>query len=150
MTTEPSRQEQIGHEPRTVAPTPRTRVVSEGDAWFTFAGVMFVIVGAANLLWGVAALDARPYLPETGLLVGTLDTWGWISLVWGALLVLDGILLFSRNRIAAGLGIAMALIAAIFWLFTLPVFPVWSLLMIGVASLIIYGLSTRLEYTDFD
>lgn len=141
MTTEPS-----SEQPRTVAPTRRTTV--EGDAWFTFAGVMFVVAGAANLLWGIGALDAKSYLPESGLLFGTLDTWGWISLVWGALLVLNGVLLFSRSQLAAGLGIAMALIAAIFWLVALPVLPIWSLLMIGVATLIIYGLATRLEYSD--
>lgn len=44
--------------------------------WLTFAGVMFLIGGAANILWGAGALDNKSYLPESGLLFSTLDTWG--------------------------------------------------------------------------
>ncbi len=32
-----------------------------GGGWFTFAGVMFVISGVANLLWGLAALANKRF-----------------------------------------------------------------------------------------
>lgn len=126
----------------------RAQREATGDGWITFAGVMFLIGGAANILWGAGALDSKSYLPESGLLFSTLDTWGWISVIWGLVMLATALLVLSRTAAGVGLGIVVAVISAIFWLFALPVLPIWSLLIIGLDALIIYGLATQAKVTE--
>lgn len=116
--------------------------------WLTFAGVMFLIGGAANILWGAGALDSKSYLPESGLLFSTLDTWGWISIIWGLVMLATALMVFARMAAGIGLGIGVAATSAVFWLFALPVLPIWSLLIIGLDALIIYGLATQAETVE--
>lgn len=116
-----------------------------GGGWFTFAGVMFVISGASNLLWGFAALDRKQYLPEDGLLFSTLDLWGWISIIWGAAALLGAWLLLNQMRSAVVYGVSMATLSAIFWLFAMPVLPIWSLAIIAIDVLIVFGLVSSAE-----
>lgn len=116
-----------------------------GGGWFTFAGVMFIIGGASNLLWGFAALDSKSYLTEGGLLFSTLTFWGWVSIIWGCLAIACAWMLLSRSASAAGFGVAMATLSAIFWLFALPVLPIWSLAIIAIDVLIVFGLISDAE-----
>ena len=119
-----------------------------GSGWFTFAGFMFIIAGAANLMWGFAALDSKQYLPEAGLLFSTLDFWGWVSIIWGiAALTCSGMLL-TRSSMAVPMGVTMATLSAIFWLFALPVLPIWSLVIIAIDVLIVYGLVSSSETSE--
>ncbi|MGK2939315.1 MAG: DUF7144 family membrane protein, partial [Solirubrobacteraceae bacterium] len=115
-----------------------------GSGWFTFAGVLFLIAGAANLLWGIGALDDASYLPEDGLLFSNLTFWGWVSIIWGAISILGGVMLLTRSAVGAILGIVIATLSAFFWMFSLPVLPIWSLVVIGIDLLIIYGLSAHI------
>lgn len=126
---------------------PAEREATDGG-WLTFAGVMFLIGGAANILWGIGALDAKSYLPESGLLFSTMDTWGWISIIWGAIILATAMTVFAHIPAGIGLGILVAAVSAVFWLFALPVLPIWSLLIIGLDALIIYGLSTQVKTTE--
>ncbi len=116
-----------------------------GAGWFTFAGVMFIIAGVANLLWGIGALDTKEYLPESGLLFSSLTFWGWVSIIWALLAFLAAYLLLTRSDFGAGLGVIMAMLSAVFWLFALPVLPIWSLVIISIDVLIIYGLTAHAE-----
>lgn len=118
-----------------------------GSGWFTFAGVLFLIAGAANLLWGIGALDDASYLPEDGLLFSNLTFWGWVSIIWGAISILGGVMLLTRSAVGAILGIVIATLSAFFWMFSLPVLPIWSLVVIGIDLLIIYGLSAHIDAT---
>ena len=111
-----------------------------GGGWFTFAGVMFIISGAANLLWGFAALDNKQYLPEGGLIFSTLEFWGWVSVIWGVAALVGAWLLLIRSQAGVWFGVTMATLSAIFWLFALPVLPIWSLVIIAIDVLIVYGL----------
>lgn len=116
-----------------------------GGGWFTFAGVMFIISGASNLLWGFAALDSKSYLTEGGLLFSTLTFWGWVSIIWGCLALVGAWMLLNRSAAAVGFGVAMATLSAIFWLFALPVLPIWSLAIIAIDVLIVFGLISDAE-----
>ena len=116
-----------------------------GGGWFTFAGVMFIISGASNLLWGFAALDSKSYLTEGGLLFSSLNFWGWVSIIWGCLALVGSWLLLSRASSAVVYGVSMATVSAIFWLFALPVLPIWSLAIIAIDVLIVFGLISDAE-----
>ena len=119
-----------------------------GSGWFTFAAVMFGLAGASNLLWGIGALDKKSYLPEEGLLASNLELWGWLSLIWAALAITGSVLLFTRNPWSAGAAIVLAALNAVFWLFAIPVLPIWSLIVIAIDVMIIYGLSVHSDVVD--
>jgi hypothetical protein len=110
------------------------------SGWITFAGVMFIVAGAANIIWGIAALDGKEYLPESGLLFSTLTFWGWIAIIWGAIVLLGSYLLLSDSPSGPGTGVVLATVSAIFWLFALPVLPIFAMTIIFIDALIIYGL----------
>ncbi len=119
----------------TVAPKPEA-----GSGWVTFAGIMFLVSAFANFFWGLAALDSRSYLVEDGLLYSTLETWGWVALGWSALVLIGGILVLARTRGSAAIGVGLATISCIFWLFALPVMPLFALTVIMIDMFVIYGL----------
>ncbi|MCB0866105.1 MAG: hypothetical protein KDB58_10355 [Solirubrobacterales bacterium] len=110
------------------------------SGWATFAGVMFIIAGAANLIWGIAALDSKEYLPESGLLFSTLTLWGWIAILWGIVVLIGSYLLLSDSPSGPGAGVILATVSAVFWLFALPVLPIFAMTVILIDALIIYGL----------
>jgi hypothetical protein len=111
------------------------------SGWVTFAGIMFLVAGAANIIWGIGALAEKQYLPEEGLLFSTLTLWGWIAIIWGALVLLGSYLVLMDSPNGREVGIVLAVVSAVFWLFALPVLPIFALTAILVDALIIYGLS---------
>ena len=121
----------------TVAPRREMR-----SGWVTFSGVMFLVSAVANFFWGLAALDSRSYLAEDGLLYSTLETWGWVALGWSALVLIGGILVLAQTRGSTAIGIALATISCMFWLFALPVMPLFAMTVILIDVFIIYGLAS--------
>jgi hypothetical protein len=109
--------------------------------WLTFAGIMFLVAGFANLIWGIGALAEKSYLPEEGLLFSTLTFWGLISVIWGALLLAGAYLVLTGYPSGPTVGVALAVVSAVFWLIALPVLPQYGLVAIIINSLIIYGLA---------
>ena len=129
-----------------VVPEERAAFVPEPEVrsgWVTFAGVVFLIGAVANLFWGLAALDNKNYLDESGLLYSTLETWGWVAIGWSAILAIGGIALLARMRSGPVIGIILAAISCFFWLFTLPAMPFYAMTIILIDVLIILGLATR-------
>jgi hypothetical protein len=119
-----------------------------GAGWFTFAGVMFALAGVSNLLWGIGALDDKKYLPKDGLIVNHLHAWGWVSIIWGLMALAGAFLLLTRNPWSAGVGLVLATLNAVFWLFALPVLPIWSLVVITIDVLIVYHLAIHSDVVD--
>ena len=119
-----------------------------GSGWFTFAAVMFGLAGVSNLLWGIGALRDKRYLPKEALLVSNLHAWGWLSIAWALMALTGCILLATRASASAGVAIILAALNAVFWLFALPVLPIWSLVVISIDVLIIYQLATHSDVVD--
>ncbi|MCD6728210.1 MAG: hypothetical protein LT070_13360 [Solirubrobacteraceae bacterium] len=120
----------------------------EGSGWFTFAGVMLIISGVANLLWGIGALDKKEYLPENGLLFSNLTFWGWLSIIWAVVALIGAYLLLTRSPAGVVIGVSLATVSAVFWLFALPVLPIWALTIIAINVLIIHGLITHADIAE--
>src|SRR3954463_6323698 len=119
-----------------------------GSNWFTFAAIMFTLAGASNLFWGIGALDNRKYLPEEGLLASNLTAFGWLSIIWAAMALTGAALLFMRNPYSWGVALVLATLNALFWLFAIPVLPVWSLIVITIDVLIIYHIAIHTDVVD--
>ena len=112
-----------------------------GDGWLTFAGVMLSIVGVMNVIGGIAAIDdANVYVGGAQYVFGDLNTWGWILLCTGVVQFLAALGIWARNQFARWLGVGFASLNMLAQFLFLPAFPLWALAMIGVNTLIIYGL----------
>lgn len=119
-----------------IEPVPRS-------GWVTFAGIVFLVSGLANLFWGLGALADKAYLDAGGLLYSTLNTWGWVAVVWSAVVLIGGVMLLARMSIAPIVGIVLAFVSCVFWMFALPVLPLFAMTALMFDALVIYGLAVH-------
>jgi uncharacterized membrane protein len=112
-----------------------------GQGWARFAGILLLIVGAFNLIEGIVALSEDRLLRPADLVTGDLVMWGSLLVIIGPFQIVVGCLLLRRNGLGVILGIMLAAINVRTHLFVLPAYPAWSLLVIAVDLLVIYGLT---------
>jgi hypothetical protein len=121
-----------------VEPAPEMR-----SGWMTFAGIVFLFSAFANLIWGLGALADKAYLNEGGLLYSTLETWGWVAVIWSGVVFIAALLLLARVPAAPVVGIVLASVSCLFWLFALPVLPLFAMTVILIDMLVIYVLNAH-------
>jgi hypothetical protein len=113
-----------------------------GSGWIAFAGIMLIIVGALDIVNGLWALDhknsAGPVASQ--LMYANLETWGWIMLIWGIIVVIAGFLVFGRNQFGRWIGIIAAAIAMIVNMTWIVAFPLASLAVVFLSALVLYAL----------
>lgn len=135
----------------TTAPDQRTRTsvespLRQGVAAGTSIGaaILLLTVGVLSLLQGIAALA------DNGLfVVGTdyiyefdLNTWGWIHIALGAVLIVSALGLMTGTAWGRGLAIgilALSILANFLWL---PYYPWWSTLVIVLDIVVIWAIAT--------
>ncbi|MGZ5357004.1 MAG: DUF7144 family membrane protein [Solirubrobacterales bacterium] len=115
----------------------------EPSDWAIFAGIILVVVGSLDALWGLAAIleNDNVIVGGNGVIISNATTWGWVYLILGSLVVLTGVGLFARSdaaRWAAVFFVSLNAIAQIVWF---PAAPLWAFLIIGLDVLILYGLT---------
>lgn len=110
------------------------------SGWATFVYIVFIVIGAANILYGIAALGRKEYFPEGGLIYESLQSHGWVWLAIGVLEFVVGIALWNRQSWARIVGIALASIAAVVWFFYMLYVPLAGIAMVSLAVLVLYGL----------
>lgn len=126
-----------------------------GEGWVLFAGIMLGIVGILNVFQGLA-LVAKDEIYVTGpdasvVIVGDVSTWGWVILILGVVELFAAFGAVSGQQWARWFGIVIASLALIA---QFPVFfgsaPLWSLTVVLLCVLVIYGLATYggRDYTD--
>jgi hypothetical protein len=119
-----------------------TDAPNKGSGWLIFAGVMLFLSGTLNVIDGVAAItDSKFYAPHAEYIFGSLHTWGWVHLILGALLICTTFGIWARSSWATYVGIGLAALNVVSRLVDLPAYPFWSLALIGIDVLIIYGLA---------
>ena len=121
------------------------------SGWWTFAGVMIMIVGVINAFDGLVAITQTRYI-ERNMLGGTelpitnnVKNWGWAELIIGVVMILAAFGIFSGANWARIVGIVLASINLIFQFAYLGHYPFWSLTMIAIDLLIIFGLAGSSE-----
>jgi hypothetical protein len=114
----------------------------ERSTWIAFAGVMMVILGSLDALWGLAAIlnNEVVVVGGHGALIFDLTTWGWVQLILGALVGFTGVGLIVGNAVARVLGISLLAINAILQIVWFSAAPLWAFLMIILDVVIIYQL----------
>ncbi len=111
--------------------------------WAVFAAVILLIVGSLNFMFGMAGIlnDQVVTVGGQGVIIWDFETWGWIHLVVGAIMVLVSLGLFATREWAAVLAIIFAAISAIAQIGLITAFPLWSILIIVLDVLVIYNLT---------
>ena len=65
---------------------------------------------------------------------------GWLWLAVGVVLILSSFAVLSRSQIGRWVGIVAAAIAAITAMTWMPYYPIWALVYVGLAAMVIYAL----------
>jgi hypothetical protein len=106
-----------------------------------FAGVLLLVIGFWNLIYGISALaKSSVFVANAHYVFGDLRTWGWITLIIAALQLLAGIGVMTGNQAARWAGIVLVGLNAINQMFFIPAYPFWSLMIIAVDIVALYGL----------
>ncbi len=114
----------------------------KGVGWITFAGIMLMVAGVLNVIYGIAAVDnSKFFIHETQYILSDLKTWGWITIILGALQILAAFSIWSGGGFGRWFGIIVASVSSIGALMSIPAYPFWSLAVFAVDILIIYGLA---------
>jgi hypothetical protein len=121
------------------APTPRH------SGLITFVGVLFLVVGAFNLIDGIVALVNDDYFAADELLFGDLSAWGVWWLIVGGAQFLTGAFLLARRALSGIYAITIAALNAVTQLMWLGTYPGWAIAAIAVDGLIIWAVTTRFE-----
>lgn len=115
----------------------------EGSGWIVFAGIMVLMAGILNMIWGIAAInDSAFFTHNATYILSGLKTWGWVVLLIGVLQLFAAFSIFSGGEFGRWFGIVAATLNAVSALMSIGAYPLWALCMFGVDILIIYGLAT--------
>jgi hypothetical protein len=104
---------------------------------------MFLIVGTFNVIAGVAALSDDDYFKADDLLFGNLSFWGWTWITMGASQILTSYLILKRSGAGLFLGAFLAGLNAVDHLVAVGAYPIWSIIVIALNFLIMWGLITN-------
>ena len=110
--------------------------------WITFAGVMMIVVGGLQAIYGLVALFNDDWVVWSNGNAVFLDitVWGWVHLAIGIIVVLAGIGVMTGNVVARSVGVLVAAISLIAAFLALPLYPVWSIIVITIDVLVIWAL----------
>lgn len=115
----------------------------EGSGWVLFAGIMLMLVGILNAIYGIAAIDQSSFfVANTQFILSGLNTWGWVLLIIGVLQLVAAFSVWRGGSFGRWFGIAVASLNAIAALLAIPAYPLWSLAIFAIDVLVIYGLTT--------
>lgn len=122
------------------SPTRDVPLVQSGRV--RFAGILVILIGAFNLIQGIAAAAQEKYFAVTpdGLLVWDYDGWAAIWFVLGGIQLLVGFGILAGKQWARLVGILVLMVVAMFQIAFLAAFPLWAVLTIAIAVVAINAL----------
>jgi hypothetical protein len=112
------------------------------SGWWVFAGVLLIVAGILNIVWGIAAIgDSKFFTQEATFILSGLNTWGWIILIVGVLEMVAAFSLWSGGEFGRWFGIFIAALNSIGALLSIPAYPFWSLAIFALSIIIVYKLA---------
>jgi hypothetical protein len=117
------------------------------SGWTVFTGMILLVVGSLDALYGLAAIlnNEVVVVGGHGVIWADITLWGWIHLILGLLVAGTGLMLFTGNPIARGLAVVFVAINAVMQIVWFPLAPLWALMIIALDVVIIYQLTVRWE-----
>jgi len=125
----------------------QTRAEQPISGWaaggITFAACVLVLIGAFQIIAGLAAVFDDEFYVVTNNYTFNLDVsaWGWIHLLLGVLLVATGFGLFARSTWAGVTALVLVMVSAVVNFFFIPYYPFWSIVVIALDMWVIWALT---------
>ncbi len=107
-----------------------------------FAGMLLLIAGTLNIIYGIGALDeATIFVNDKRYIFDDLNTLGWVLIVLGLIQLTGGFSLMAGNAYGRVIGITGASLGAIGALLSIGgAYPWWSLAIIALCVYVIHGI----------
>jgi len=106
-----------------------------------FAAVLLAVIGFFNLLDGIAAIaNSHIFVGNAHYVVGDLRAWGWVMTIFGAVQLLAALGVWAGNQAARWFAVAVVGLNAVAQMFFIPAYPFWSLLIIAIDIVALWGL----------
>jgi hypothetical protein len=122
----------------------QVRARSRWTGWAGFAGILMMVIGGLAFFEGLIAIIRDQYyvLTANQIIVFDLTTWGWITLVWGVVLVFAGLQLQSGKNWARWFTIVAASLNVFAQLGFVgsAQYPLWAIAIIALSVLVIFAL----------
>jgi hypothetical protein len=126
---------------------PRTGTARSDTApwagWVAFGGTVMAVLGAFSVIQGVAAMVSPDvFITVDGTILAVdLVVWGWIHVIFGAVVGVTGVaLLLGAPDWARGLAVVVTGFSLLVQLAWLPAYPIWSVISIVLDVLVLYAL----------
>lgn len=113
------------------------------SGWLTFSGSLLIVVAFFHVVAGLVALFKSNVFVATPhqLIVFDYTQWGWTHIIFGVLLFATAAALFTGRLWARIVTISLATLSAIANFGFLNAYPLWSIIMIALDILVIYGVA---------
>ena len=121
----------------------RDRGARQGEGYWmiVFAVALLVTVGFFNLIDGIAAIaNSHVFIANAHYVVGDLRAWGWVVLILGVLQLIAAIAILAGSQAARWFAVVVIGLNAIGQMLFIPAYPFWSLLIIAVDVVALWGL----------
>ena len=120
---------------------------SRWGGWIAFAGWLMVIIGVLDAFEGLIAIIRGQYyvLTSSQIIVFDVKTWGWLTLIWGAIVFLTGITLLAGSELGRWVAIVVGslnLIAQLGFVGSAQ-YPLWALAVLALTVTVLYALIVR-------
>jgi hypothetical protein len=114
---------------------------SRVTGWWVFAAIMLAIAGVLDVIWGIAAIsNSKFFTANSTYIVSGLHTWGWVTLIIGAIQLIAAFSLHSGGGFGRVIGIVAAALAALDALAVTGTTPFWGVAVFALAIIVIYQL----------
>jgi hypothetical protein len=115
-----------------------------------FAAYLMILLGIWGIFVGIAAIAADSIFVTTPGYTYRIDltAWGWIHLILAVVVLLAGFALFTDATWARVVGILLAVLVAVNYFLFLPLYPIWSIIVIALSVFIIWSLATTSTATS--
>jgi hypothetical protein len=80
------------------------------------------------------------FIANAHYVFGDLRTWGWVTLIIGAVQLLAAFGVAAGNQLARWFAVAVVGLNAINMMFFLPAYPFWALAILAMDVVALYGL----------
>jgi hypothetical protein len=110
-----------------------------------FASMMLMLIGSFHVVSGfVALIDDSFYVVRPGYDISLdVTAWGWLHVIGGIVMIAAGLGVLTGALWARIIGIAVAVVSAIGSFYSIPYYPVWSILIIALDVAVIWALTVH-------
>jgi hypothetical protein len=123
---------------------------SRTAGWLAFSAAVLILGGIAGIIYGLMAVYTSSFFFANAVFwFSGLETWGWITLGLGVAAVVSGLgVVATRREWARWTGVVVAGLAFLGQMLTAQAYPLWSLVLMGMWGLAVYGLIARGDWAQ--